>query len=126
MTIELKPEQAQTIDEAIRAGLIKSAEDVVEAGLDALRERLHATPPAASSDEWVSKFRTWAHSRPTTSPLLSDQAISRARSTGSAASRWRSPSTPTSCYDPSSPTTHISPSSIGRWLSSAPKEKPFV
>ena len=77
MTIELKPEQAQAIDEAIRAGLIKSAEDVVEAGLDALRDRLQATPPAVSSDEWMRKFRTWAHSHPTTTPLLSDQAISR-------------------------------------------------
>jgi len=59
MTIELKPEQAQTIDEAIRAGLIKSADDVVEVGLDALRDRLHATPPAVSSDEWMRKFRSW-------------------------------------------------------------------
>ena len=37
MTIELEPEQAQTIDQGLRAGLIESADEVVEAGLGALR-----------------------------------------------------------------------------------------
>jgi hypothetical protein len=32
MTIELKPEQAQTIDQAIPGGLIKSADEAVKAG----------------------------------------------------------------------------------------------
>jgi len=75
--IEVKPEQAQTIDEAIQAGLIKSADEVVEAGLEALRDRLHATSTSVRSDEWMSKFRAWAHSHSTSAPLLSDEAISR-------------------------------------------------
>ncbi len=77
MTIELKPEHAQTIDEAIRAGLIKSADEVVEAGLEALRDRLQLPPHPVDPEEWMRKFRAWAHSHPTTTPLLSDEAISR-------------------------------------------------
>ena len=77
MNIELKPEHAQTIDGAIRAGLIKSADDVVEAGLEALRERLQASRSSESAEEWMRRFRAWAHSHSSTTPLLSDEAISR-------------------------------------------------
>jgi len=77
MTIELKPEQAQTIDQAIRAGLIKSADEVVQAGLEALRDRLQVSRRSENPEEWMRKFRAWAHSHPTTTPLLSDEAISR-------------------------------------------------
>jgi Arc/MetJ-type ribon-helix-helix transcriptional regulator len=77
MTIELKPEQEQTIDQAIRAGLIKSADEVVEAGLEALRDRLQMSARSVNPEEWMRRFRAWAHSHPTTTPLLSDQAISR-------------------------------------------------
>lgn len=77
MTIELKPEQAQTIDQAIRAGLIKSADEVVQAGLEALRDRLQTSHQSASPEEWMRKFRAWAHSHATTTALLSDEAISR-------------------------------------------------
>jgi hypothetical protein len=77
MTIELKPEHAQTIDQAIRAGLIKSADEVVEAGLEALRDRLQVSPSSVNPEEWMRNFRAWAHSHPTTTPLLSDEAVSR-------------------------------------------------
>ena len=77
MTIELKPEQARTIDQAIRAGFIKSADDVVEAGLAALRDRFQIEARPESPEEWMRKFRAWANSHPTTTPLLSDEAISR-------------------------------------------------
>jgi Arc/MetJ-type ribon-helix-helix transcriptional regulator len=77
MTIELKPGQAQTIDEAIRAGLIKSADEVVEAGLEVLRDRLQMSGRSVNPEEWMPKFRTWAHSHATTTPLLSHEAISR-------------------------------------------------
>jgi Arc/MetJ-type ribon-helix-helix transcriptional regulator len=76
MTIELKPEQARAIDQAIRAGLIKSADEVVEAGLEALRDRQVSTR-SVNPEEWMRKFRAWAHSHPTTTPLLSDEAVSR-------------------------------------------------
>jgi hypothetical protein len=42
MTIEVKPEQAQAIDQAIQAGLIEEAGEVVDVGLATLRSRLEA------------------------------------------------------------------------------------
>ena len=77
MTIELKPEQAHTIEQAIRAGVIRSAEEVVEAGLEILRDRLQVSSGSQDPEEWMRRFRAWAHSHPTTTPLLSDEAISR-------------------------------------------------
>jgi Arc/MetJ-type ribon-helix-helix transcriptional regulator len=77
MTIELKPEQAKAIDQAIRAGLVKSADEVVEAGLEALRERRQVEARSENPEEWMRRFRAWAHSHPTTTPVLSDGAISR-------------------------------------------------
>lgn len=43
---------------------------------------LSLQPPAAPvselpPDEWICKFRAWAHSHRTDTPLLSDEAISR-------------------------------------------------
>ena len=43
MTITLKPDQARLIDEAIQAGLIKSADDALEIAVDTLRDRLEAS-----------------------------------------------------------------------------------
>jgi hypothetical protein len=40
MTFELRPEDAQVIEHAIRAGLIEHAGDVVEVGIQTLRTRL--------------------------------------------------------------------------------------
>jgi Arc/MetJ-type ribon-helix-helix transcriptional regulator len=70
MTIQLNPEQEQLLSEAIRAGLISSGEDVVAAGVEAIRQRLDAR-------EWLREFRAWVQSHSTTTPLLSDEAISR-------------------------------------------------
>jgi hypothetical protein len=79
MTIQLKPEHEQLIGQAIRAGLIETAAEVVELGVETIRQRLEArnatdAPPA---DEWMRKFRAWAHSHRTDTPLLSEQAIGR-------------------------------------------------
>jgi len=30
-----------------------------------------------SADDWMCRFRAWAHNHPTDTPLLSDEAISR-------------------------------------------------
>ena len=51
MTIELKPEQSQVIDQAIAAGLIGHADEVVSVGVEELRHRLESkiTPPVARS-----------------------------------------------------------------------------
>jgi Arc/MetJ-type ribon-helix-helix transcriptional regulator len=77
MTIDLKPDQAQVIDQAIQAGLIRSADDVVNVGLETLRGRLKTSARPSNAEEWMRKFRAWAHSHSTTTPLLSDEAISR-------------------------------------------------
>jgi hypothetical protein len=47
MTIHPRPDQEAKIQEAIHAGLIKTAEEVIDAGLEHLRER--STPPATES-----------------------------------------------------------------------------
>lgn len=43
MTIEIKPEHAQMINQAIQAGLIIHAEEIVDLGLETLRTRLEAS-----------------------------------------------------------------------------------
>jgi len=80
MTIHLKPEQEQVIGQAIQAGLITAADDVVEVGLEAIRQRLEARLGAKGSldaEEWSRELHAWVHGHSTTSPLLSDEAISR-------------------------------------------------
>jgi hypothetical protein len=42
MTIDLKPEQEQVVGQAIRAGLIQDAGDVIALGVEMIRERLEA------------------------------------------------------------------------------------
>jgi hypothetical protein len=51
VTIQLKPEQEQVIGQAIQAGLIETADDVVEVGLETIKQRLEGRgklpgPPA--------------------------------------------------------------------------------
>jgi hypothetical protein len=76
----LTPEHAQIVDQALQAGLIERADEVVNVGVEALRARLEdrvAAGQTMRADEWMRKFRAWAHSHPTDTPLLSDEAISR-------------------------------------------------
>ena len=47
MSLQFKPDQQRLIDQAIRAGLINTASDVVAVGVEILRMRLSAS--AASS-----------------------------------------------------------------------------
>jgi hypothetical protein len=77
MNITPKPEQENLIAEAIQAGLIRNADEVLDIAMDALRGRLKASAPPINAEEWMRKFRSWAHSHATTTPLLSDEAISR-------------------------------------------------
>jgi hypothetical protein len=42
MTFQLRPEQEQVIGQAIEAGLIRGADEVVEVGVEAIRQRLEA------------------------------------------------------------------------------------
>ena len=80
MTIELNAEQQRVVDDAIQAGVIRSAEDIVEMGLDAVRgqlEKRSALNPTESAEEWVKRFEAWTSSHRTGTPLLSDEGISR-------------------------------------------------
>lgn len=80
MTIRVNPEQEQVIRQAIKAGLIESADEVVDVGVETIQKRLESQgAPTASmnADEWLQEFHAWVESHPTTTPLLSDEAVSR-------------------------------------------------
>ncbi len=80
MTIDLKPEQEQVIQQALRAGVISAADEVVEVGIEAIRQRLEgrlASTTAADGERWLREFRAWVHGHSATTPLLTDEAISR-------------------------------------------------
>ena len=82
MTIELKPEQEQVIGQAIQAGLLRDAEDIVNVGVEAIKRKLDARQtvapaPPSDADQWSKDLHVWIQSHPTTTPLLSDEAISR-------------------------------------------------
>lgn len=80
MTVHLKPDQERVVGQAIQAGLIASAEEVVDAGVEAIRKRLEAAPvleTSMSPEEWVREFDSWVRSHPTNTSLLSDEAVSR-------------------------------------------------
>jgi hypothetical protein len=78
MTIQLNSEQEQLIGRAIQAGLIVNADDIVDVGIDAIRQRLPSpNESSADSEQWLQEFRAWVHSHSTTTPLLSEEAIGR-------------------------------------------------
>jgi hypothetical protein len=77
----LKPEQEQIVGQAIQAGLIANADDILDVGIDAIRQRLKSprngvTPPVLSAEEWEREFDTWIESFPDTAPLP-DEALRR-------------------------------------------------
>ena len=66
--MELKPEQERVIGSAIQAGLISKADDVVEVGIEAIRQRLQSRAGSGSeldTEQWLSEFKTWVHSHST-------------------------------------------------------------
>lgn len=79
MTFQLNPEQERLVGEAIQAGLIRGVEDVVEAGVEAIRRRLEgreSNQAAADGDDWFRELAQWSHSHAET-PLLGDEALDR-------------------------------------------------
>ena len=58
MTIDLKPEQEQVVGRAIRAGLIRTPDDVLEVGVETIRKRLEARveTSALSAKDLVELF----------------------------------------------------------------------
>jgi hypothetical protein len=56
MTIHPRPDQEIQIQEAIKAGLIHSAEDVIDAGLESLREKHAPLQPVEDKGETLVEF----------------------------------------------------------------------
>ena len=80
MILELSPEQEQLIDQAIQAGLIHAANDVLDAGVETIRRRLaeqQTSHKTMAARQWSQEFHVWVRSHSTATPLLSDDAISR-------------------------------------------------
>jgi hypothetical protein len=74
MTIELKPEQERILQEALRQGRFESVEQALD---EALHSIVVAGGTVLSPAERAAAYRTWAESHPHTTPVLSDEAISR-------------------------------------------------
>jgi hypothetical protein len=80
MTIQLNPEEEWLIGQAIQAGLIGKADDVVAVGIATIRRQLHSrvgSEAELNTEQWLREFNAWVHGHATTTPLLSDEAISR-------------------------------------------------
>ena len=77
MTITPKPEQERILIEAIQAGLIRSAEDALDIALQELQNKLASEAPALTDEQWLAEFNAWADGHSTSTPLLSDEAMSR-------------------------------------------------
>lgn len=80
MTIQVNPEAEQAIGQAIQAGLIGDADDVLAIGVEAIPQRLQsraAAGPELPTEQWPREFTAWVHGHSTTTPLLSGEAISR-------------------------------------------------
>lgn len=81
MTIELKPEQARILEEALRQGRFHSVEEALDSAFQALAPGKDSEPgkarPALSPSERAAAFRAWAENHPRNTPVLSDKAVSR-------------------------------------------------
>jgi hypothetical protein len=80
MTIQLNPEDERLIGRAVQAGLIGKADDVVAVGVEAIRRQLQSragSEAELNAEQWLREFKVWVHGHATTTPLLSDEAISR-------------------------------------------------
>jgi hypothetical protein len=79
MTIQLNPEQEQVVGRAIKAGLIRTPDEVAEVGIATIRRRLEARqalPGSADAEEWFRELTAWSESHAET-PLLPDEAVDR-------------------------------------------------
>ena len=80
MTIQLNPEEERLIGQAIQAGLIGKADDVVAVGVATIRRQLQSragSEAELNTEQWLREFKAWVHGHATTTPLLSDEALSR-------------------------------------------------
>lgn len=56
MTIHPRPDQETQIQEAMKAGLISSPEEVLDAGLEHLRERARSSEPPPEAKNLIELF----------------------------------------------------------------------
>ena len=62
MTIHLSPEQERVIGQAIQAGVIRGAEDVLNVGLETIRQRLEARLVSGTeldAEQWSRELHGW-------------------------------------------------------------------
>ncbi len=76
MTITPTPEQEQILTIAIKTGLVRSAEEALDVGVETLRTKL-ATNPPRTKEEWLAEFHEWINSHAGQTVVLSDEAMSR-------------------------------------------------
>ena len=60
--------------------MIGKADDVVAVGVETIRRQLQlrvASEAELNTEQWLREFKAWVHGHATTTPLLSDEAISR-------------------------------------------------
>jgi Arc/MetJ-type ribon-helix-helix transcriptional regulator len=81
MHIDIAPETERLVREEISSGHFRSADELIKAGVKALREMnaiaAYGAKPKATGEEKAREFVQWAKSHRDTPPL-SDEAISRA------------------------------------------------
>ena len=80
MPVQLNPEEERLIGQATQAGLIGKADDVVAVGVETIRRQLQlrvASEAELNTEQWLREFAAWVHGHATTTPLLSDEAVSR-------------------------------------------------
>jgi hypothetical protein len=80
MTIHLNAEQERVIAQAIQADVIRDADDIVDVGIETIRQRLEArfaSRAGMDAEQWAQEFHAWVHGHSASTPLLSDEAISR-------------------------------------------------
>ena len=79
--VQTPSEDPARIDSEAQRHLIANANDILDVGIDAIRQRLKSprngvTTPVLSAEEWEREFDTWIESFPDTAPLP-DEALRR-------------------------------------------------
>ena len=55
----------------------RGRETALNVGLESLKSRLAIRERSETAEEWIARFHAFVHSHSTSTPLLSDEAISR-------------------------------------------------
>lgn len=80
MQIQLNLEQERVVEQAMRAGLIHSPDELAEFVIAAIRSRLNlrdAPPDAEQIEDWFTELTAWSDSHSTSTPLPSDLEADR-------------------------------------------------